>query len=516
MNNNNMLNMYIKGMGSVTLVLLVLGVTTLPIMWFQAEGDPQDFTDNIMQQRDIEAIEQRFENTVNYLEESLYITGMRSTDETGTRSGRENVTEDRYRYWMCDGETQIPPREKIRNTSSEIIDENMEQRIMEISGIRRGVIHNVGETKCIETGIPEQPSEISSDRFKIAMNIDDVTVSEREGHASHSKSNLNLSSELSYNKFWPFYERLREWVENEDFTEEIEQELANVPNQVQYYNQQCSGCDPSMNIEPHICENHEEKLQNAVETGIEKEVQRLEEEYFEGNATCNAVVDQDNYCANLSYSEGSVSQNVKTKTIMVPAPCPEPEEDESEGGESEEPEEEESENGEPGSPEEEEPEEPEEPDPDPDPPGEINYGHEGDIVRVGGHGENLEFVSYECTEPKPVPRECPYEGQSGNYYHCYYNYNIHQTVNVDYLVSCRDDEYRAVPGDADKDPLEWEIMINYEVEHPGGTQTYDEDYCNLKEIGEFEDWCPDEQEHCTVDEEVDQVDLCETGVEVVE
>lgn len=285
-----------KALGSITIVLLALGILLVPLIWFQTEEVGEQRTREVIEQESaVEFIEHRFENTLDYVEESLYIAGMLGTENASTESGR--VEEDLHaRYWMCNNIPQIPPVDKVRDTAANFSTRNMERIIDDFVGVRDDIVYDVSPTECIETGYPEELEEIGprNETFPKTFSNEHIEVSRADGEIIQRAEDIEMSRNMSYNRFWYMYRILSEWTQDETIEEHIAEELNYVPDiwvEEKTICGECSEC-PFPIGEPHICESqHYHELTRLINNGLEREMERLEthEDFFNNTGViCNA------------------------------------------------------------------------------------------------------------------------------------------------------------------------------------------------------------------------------------
>lgn len=279
-----------KGASTLIAVFIILVVSLIAVSWFRASTTSgSGVQQGIIQQSEINTFNHRFENTKLYLENSLFYAGQKGTDKAGNYSGRASK-EQEARYWYCGGSKQVPKIDIVRNASSNFTLEYMEERFEEMHGIRDNTVYRVGEASCLDTGYNELPASESSDNFTQAVQIESINLSRQSGGLKKSESEITLSKDIKYNRYWYIYSTLKTWINQENIKDDVLSQLQQVKDQGSRSNNMCiTGPSKCSYPEPKMCSDHGRVMDQAVSEGLTDEKEKLENnaQYFNGtNIDC--------------------------------------------------------------------------------------------------------------------------------------------------------------------------------------------------------------------------------------
>lgn len=310
-----------KGQNTLTGVFVVMTIALLSVAWFQANsGAGTGASEQLISQYSIEETGLELQKTLSYIETSLRLSASSATLTTGNKSGREEK-EQRYRYWLCQGESQPPGKQEVRNTLSEFTGGELLNTVNRIHG--EGPVQNryIGERKCIEPGYREGFQDPSNDNFPIAANFEKVRISGGNETESIDVNDFQPETRVNYNRFWYLYGVMKKWVEQdqEKMKDLVRQELEKIPDRPQVQTQGSCDTPTCPETESFWLPDHPERLEERIEDGVKKTVDRLEssDEYFNGNNVSCAYEfnTRENrvYPGYRTYSEGFNCKKVDAK-----------------------------------------------------------------------------------------------------------------------------------------------------------------------------------------------------------
>ena len=274
-----------KGASTLIAVFIILVVSLIAVSWFRASTTSgSGVQQGIIQQSEINTFNHRFENTKLYLQNSLFYAGQKGTDRAGNYSGRRSKDQE-ARYWYCGGSKQVPEIDMVRNASSNFTLEYMEERFEEMHGIRDNTVYRIGEASCLDTGYNELPASEYSDNFTQAVQIESINLSRQSGGLKKSESDVTLSKDIKYNRYWYIYSTLKKWVNQENLRDDVKDELAQVKDQGSRSNSMCiTGPSECTYPDPKMCSDHGTLMDRAVVDGLseEKDILESNEQYFNG------------------------------------------------------------------------------------------------------------------------------------------------------------------------------------------------------------------------------------------
>lgn len=279
-----------KGASTLIAVFIILVVSLIAVSWFRASTTSgSGVQEEIIKQSEISTFNHRFENTKLYLQNSLFYAGQKGTDEAGNYSGRPSEDQE-ARYWYCGGSKQVPEVDVVRNASSNFTLEYMKERFDEMHGIRDNTVYRIGEASCLDTGYNQLPASEENDNFTQAVQIDSINLSRQSGGLQKGESDVTLSKDIKYNRYWYIYSTLKKWVNQENLKNEVRDELEDVKDQGKRSNSMCiTGPSECTYPDPKMCSDHGNVMDRAVIDGLSEEKDKLEsnEEYFNGtNVEC--------------------------------------------------------------------------------------------------------------------------------------------------------------------------------------------------------------------------------------
>jgi hypothetical protein len=272
-----------KGMSAIILVFVILSVSLVALTWFNANTQAgSQLQDAIFDQSEVEDVDFKLQNSVAFLQNSLYTVGQHATATASDNAGRVTARPtdpladsegNKNRYWMCEGAVQTPSAEKTRHTVKTFAEENFNAWVNEAEGVDEEYITEVGDVSCVNVGHRENRRSPENDNFKIAAEIEGMDVTKKGSTLRRSLDTQTIENRVLYNRFYYLDQTLRDWVENQDMKDAIYEQLRQLP-------------DVPVDGAGGPCSTHNGRIQDAVTEGLEQEVEQLEEEQFDENVDC--------------------------------------------------------------------------------------------------------------------------------------------------------------------------------------------------------------------------------------
>lgn len=291
-----------KGASTIIAVFVIMVISLIAVSWFRANvTSGTGAQERIIRQSGVDTFTHRFENTKLYLENSLMYAGQKGSDTAANLSGRKS-RKQQARYWYCAGSKQIPSPTEVRNATSNTTLEYMKERFEELHGIRDNTVYKIGEASCVDTGYNKLPAGKDSDNFTQAIEISSINLTRQSGGLKMSKKDVTLAKEIKYNRMWYIYSTLRKWINQEDLKNEISTHLGNVEDSQSRVKEMCiSKAEECEFKPPYMCGQHPKWFSQAVNEGLDDEMERLESssEYFnETGIECSFSMNRKN---NMKY-----------------------------------------------------------------------------------------------------------------------------------------------------------------------------------------------------------------------
>lgn len=209
----------VKGFSTYAAVFLILGAGTVATSWAYSNTALNPEESRIDTQQQISDLKFRRNNVVSYVRNSLYLQGMISSDESASLSGRTKE-ENKYRYWVCESDRQIPDPYVVSSSAEDILDERMKNSTEMITGIRKGYIH---QAKGFNSSFGGKPvDDPDNDSLSVGGTIEKVVVTDESDGTSIRHSNVTVEETLQYNRYWYTYETMREFVKDQNFVRDLE------------------------------------------------------------------------------------------------------------------------------------------------------------------------------------------------------------------------------------------------------------------------------------------------------
>lgn len=273
-----------KGMSAIILVFVILSVSLVALTWFNANTQAgSQLQDAIFDQSEVEDVDFKLQNSVAFLQNSLYTVGQHASAAASDHAGRVTArpsdpsqvadSHSNNRYWMCKGEEQTPSAEKTRHTVKTFAEENFDAWVNEVEGVDEEYITEVGDVACVNVGYREDRDNPENDNFKIAAEVEGMDVTKKGSTLRRSLDTQTIENRVLYNRFYYMDETLRQWVENEDMKDAIHEQLRTLP-------------DVPVDGTPGPCSTHNGEIQDAVTEGLEQEIEELEQNAFDEHVDC--------------------------------------------------------------------------------------------------------------------------------------------------------------------------------------------------------------------------------------
>lgn len=282
-----------KGMSTIIMVFIIIVVSLAAISWYQANvqtGSEQQALLNT--QSAFYDLGFNLNNAKLYLSESFYSSAMRGSNIAGNYSGRY-PEDDPYRYWMCAGSEQAPKADLVAYTASNATNVTFKERIEELRGIHGQTYFSIDDPSCVGTGIPADVDDVppSYNTHQSGFSIDKISTGFVEDDLERSENNINTREPIKYNRYWFMYDRLEDFVSNEDPAPYVADALSEIPDKNTETNpDQCLSDASACNYpNAYVCEGISNEATNKITEGLIEMVEELEtnEDYFNGTGvTC--------------------------------------------------------------------------------------------------------------------------------------------------------------------------------------------------------------------------------------
>ena len=272
-----------KGASTLLVIFIVMVVALIGVTWFRVTGSTgTGLQQDLVRQSQIYSFNHRFQNTKLYLENSLYYAGQRGSNNATNMSGRISENQE-ARYWYCGGSQQIPDEDTVREATSNFTLRYMQNRTEEVHGIRRNTIYDIGQASCVNTGYETLPAGKDSDQFRQGVEIDSIELTRQGGELQKSDKNVKVSQEIKHNRKWYMYSVLEKWIKNENLRDQVKNKLLDVDDTTKLTNSMCIKDGSQCNYpSPTMCADHDQLMDSAVVSGLQKEAEKLESnsQYF--------------------------------------------------------------------------------------------------------------------------------------------------------------------------------------------------------------------------------------------
>lgn len=286
-------------MSTIIMVFIIIVVSLAAISWYQANvqtGSEQQAQLNT--QSAFYDLGFNLENARLYLSEAFYSSAMIGSNVAGNYSGRY-PEDDPYRYWYCKGDQQVPAPELAAYTASNATNVTFKERIEELRGIQGQSYYNIDDPSCIGTEVPTDPDDIapSFNTHHSAFAINDITVGFTESDLERSANNLQSREPIKYNRYWYMYDRLQDFISQEDPAPYIENQLDDIDDEASDVNpDQCipNDEDPAEECtypDAYVCQGIEQTALSKISSGIQEMVKELEtnEDYFNSTSVSCSI-----------------------------------------------------------------------------------------------------------------------------------------------------------------------------------------------------------------------------------
>jgi hypothetical protein len=460
-----------KGINAMTMILILLLVAFAIFGWIstnQSVGTEQ--TEEISRATLFGEADRRLQKASLFLQSSLGISAQKGSQNASDRSGRIS-REQEASYWLCKGAPQPPKKDTAAATLANATGFYMQDRIDQIRGMRQNWLYDPGKTSCLAAGYNTPLNSPENDHFSVGVELDSLTVQNREGRIARSSSPLKIEEKVNYNRYWYLYSKLSEWVENNKLKKKIRKHLREIPDQGQVSKKVCvqkaSECRyPSQ--KPFSCrEKHIDSIETEVNEGMQEELRRMEtspDVFNETGVKCSYRFNKITLSASsteLSYPGGAVykiGQNKKAVKKDCPMICPGGEENmtpvyaerwtgECEGGMKTRP----------------------RTICEDIPDGGQECEEDGVVEYCPAEDRVMEEVKIgeDCAVDRV--KNCP---ECGKEFECIKSWDLGFEAFVDATVSCRDTKFNTVPREEKLEHLEWKFNTSFTVQESqvgGGT-----------------------------------------------
>ncbi len=297
-----------SGQNTYLAVFVILAAALTVTGWYQAQTTVGQEESDIIDQTEIDISQANIDNALLFMKTSLGVSATHATDEAAQLSGREQE-EDRYRYWLCDGNAQAPETELVRQTASQFTQENMESWLDKLHGKQDQWFYWIGQQECAEVGYRTPMDQSDNDNFLVGINVDGINITHQNGSIVRGDDEVTTSQRVTYNRFWHVHNVAKSWVENEDIEGSVLEQLRQVPDSGESVTHGC-GTAECVQDEEFWLPDHPEMIESAVSEGIKNKLDELEnnEEYF----------DDDEVACSFEYKErnGNPYPGWKVTTVL--------------------------------------------------------------------------------------------------------------------------------------------------------------------------------------------------------
>lgn len=219
-----------KGMSTIIMVFIIIIVSLGAISWYQANvqtGSGQQ--EQLNTQSAFYDLGFNLDNAKLYLSEAFYTSAMVGSDIAGNYSGRY-PEEDKYRYWLCEGDKQPPDADLAAYTNSNATNETFKDRIQEIRGVHGQNYYAITDPSCVGTETPTDPDDVSPsfNTHNSAFSIEEVRVGVTESNLERSDSDIESREPIKYNRYWFMYDRLENFIQQEDPSSYVQTQLGKI------------------------------------------------------------------------------------------------------------------------------------------------------------------------------------------------------------------------------------------------------------------------------------------------
>jgi hypothetical protein len=304
-----------KGINSMIGIMIVFLIVITIFGWISidsnvGEGKTEEIEDAAL----ISEADRRLQKTQLYIKTSLGLSAQRGTQKSANQSGRLPKKRDNS-YWMCKGSKQIPERDVVSYAASNATEEILKKRIDEVTGVRKNWVHSVTDLTCTETGYKTPLDSWKNDNFYVAAQVGEVKTQDKAGRIARAKGNYKMKEKVVYNRYWYLYSQLKKWTRNEgsQIQGKISGAIGSIDDRIESSESVCydneseedgvtvdqlckdNGIDP--NAPPygnypdglHLCREVEKKAEKLTKKTVKQEVEKIGENYFNGNVTCQAA-----------------------------------------------------------------------------------------------------------------------------------------------------------------------------------------------------------------------------------
>jgi hypothetical protein len=288
----------LKGLSTFTSVFLVISVSTVALAWVFTDLAFQPVEEAQRAEIKVGDAEYQLENVKSFIGTEITLAGSRAIDQTASQAGREKTESG---YWYCKGNSQAPTKEKISNVGGKVTTEFLSRSISRIRGVHNGYIYNIGSILA-RIGEP-QSIDKNTMTVDVSSNVSNIEITEEDGSITIKREDQEISGTVNMNRFWYGQKVLKKWVRENNFQEDLEDELEKVDTRgSQPLRNVCvdsKNANPCQGVDPKgfSCGGVLERAERAVREHLEDEIRELESssDYFDESGFNCSFETKNNY-----------------------------------------------------------------------------------------------------------------------------------------------------------------------------------------------------------------------------